>query len=197
MSQGRLFVVAGPSGAGKGTLIEELLKRYPQAWLSVSATTRKPRLGDKHGVQYYFLEEGEFKERARRGAFLEWAEVHGNLYGTPLDKVMEKKSQGRDVILEIDVDGARQVRSRDPDAVTIFVMPPSIEVLEERLRGRGTEKEKELQKRLRNALKESKKKDDFDYVVINDDFHRAADKLCAIYEMESPVVQAAKKENGR
>jgi guanylate kinase len=197
MPQGRLFVVAGPSGAGKGTLVKELLSRYTQAWLSVSATTRKPRSGEEQGVQYHFLKDQEFKDLARRGDFLEWAEVHGNLYGTPLDKVAEKRSQGQDVILEIDVKGARQVRSRDPDAVAIFVLPPSIEILEERLRGRATEGEAELQERLRNAQEESREKDDFDYVVLNDDLNRAAQELCAIYEMESPVVQAAKKENRR
>jgi len=197
MPQGRLFVVAGPSGAGKGTLIKELISRYPQVWLSVSATTRKPRSGEKQGVQYHFLEDQDFRDLARRGDFLEWAEVHGNLYGTPLDKVVEKRSQGQDVILEIDVKGARQVRSRDPDAVAIFVLPPSVEILEERLRGRATEGEAELQERLRNAQEESREKDDFDYVVLNDDLDRAAQELCAIYEMESAVVQAAKKENRR
>lgn len=197
MPQGRLFVVAGPSGAGKGTLIKELISRYPQVWLSVSATTRKPRSGEKQGVQYHFLEDQDFRDLARRGDFLEWAEVHGNLYGTPLDKVVEKRSQGQDVILEIDVKGARQVRSRDPDAVAIFVLPPSVEILEERLRGRATEGEAELQERLRNAQEESREKVDFDYVVLNDDLDRAAQELCAIYEMESAVVQAAKKENRR
>jgi guanylate kinase len=197
MPQGRLFVVAGPSGAGKGTLIRELLGRYPKAWLSVSATTRKPRSGEGKGVQYHFLEEGEFRDLIDRGSFLEWAEVHGNLYGTPLDEVENRRSLGQDVILEIDVKGARQVKSREPDAVTIFVLPPSIEVLEERLRGRATEEEAELRKRLKNAREESKEKDDFDYVVLNDDLYRAAQELCAIYEMESPVVQAAKKENRR
>ena len=197
MPQGRLFVVAGPSGAGKGTLIEELIRRYPQAWLSISATTRKPRSGEKQGAKYHFIEDQEFREMAQKGAFLEWEEVHGNLYGTPLDKIMEKRSQGKDVILEIDVKGARQVRSRDPEAVAIFVQPPSIEILEERLRGRATEGEAELRERLRNAIEESREKDDFDYVVLNDDLNRAAQELCAIYERESPVVQAAKKENRR
>lgn len=187
MPQGRLFVVAGPSGAGKGTLIAEILRRYPRTWLSVSATTRTPRPGEKEGIQYHFLEEDEFRELARRGEFLEWAEVHGNLYGTPRSRVEEKRSQGKDVILEIDVQGARQVRSKDPGAVTIFVQPPSIEVLEERLRGRGTEGEEELRKRLENALEESREKDDYDYVVINDDLNHAAGEFCAIYEKESPL----------
>jgi len=139
MPQGRLFVVAGPSGAGKGTLIEELLKRYPTAWLSVSATTRKPRPDEVEGVQYNFLDSDEFRELVEKGEFLEWAEVHGNLYGTPRARVERELARGLDVILEIDVQGARQVREKIPDAVAVFVLPPSLEVLEERLRNRGTE----------------------------------------------------------
>ncbi|MDY6796815.1 MAG: guanylate kinase [Actinomycetota bacterium] len=186
MSKGRLFVVAGPSGAGKGTLIAELEERYPQVWISISATTRKPRSDEKEGMQYYFLEREDFERRAGRGEFLEWAEVHGNLYGTPLSSVKEKRSRGRDVILEIDVEGAEQVRAREPDAVNVFVMPPSMKVLERRLRKRGTEGEEELKRRMRNAREESKAKDDFDYIIINDDLDRAAGELCAIYVRESP-----------
>ncbi len=192
MSRGRLFVVAGPSGAGKGTLIEELLRRHPTAWLSISATTRKPRPGESHGVQYFFLDEKTFRERAGRGEFLEWAEVHGNLYGTPRDEVMERLEGGRDVILEIDVQGARQVREKVPDAVGIFVMPPSLEELERRLRGRGTESDRELERRLRNAREESRAAEEYRYVVVNDDLHRAREELCAIYEDESPLVKADK-----
>ncbi len=188
MSQGRLFVVAGPSGAGKGTLIEELLRRYHTASLSISATTRKPRQGETDGVQYYFLDEQEFRDAARKGMFLEWAEVHGNLYGTPRAKVERELARGRDVILEIDVQGARQVREKAKGAVSIFVQTPSIRVLEERLRKRGTEGERELQKRLRNAREESREKDDYDYVVLNDELHRAAEEFCAIYENESPLL---------
>lgn len=188
MPQGRLFVVAGPSGAGKGTLIEELLKRYPSANLSVSATTRKPRPGEADGVQYYFLDEEGFRELAGKGMFLEWAEVHGNLYGTPREKVERELARGRDVILEIDVQGARQVREKIDDAVTIFVYTPTLEVLEERLRRRGTEDQDELERRLRNALEENKEKDDYDYAVLNDQLHRAVEELCAIYERESPLI---------
>jgi guanylate kinase len=187
MPRGRLFVVAGPSGAGKGTLIRELLGRYPCTWLSVSVTTRKPRPGEKDGLQYFFITRDEFEKRTSRGDFLEWAEVHGNLYGTPREEVENKKRRGLDVILEIDVQGAAQVRSSEPEAVTIFVLPPSIEVLEKRLHGRGTEDEDELKERLGNAIEESKRKDEYDYVVINDDLQHAAMELYTIYEKESPL----------
>jgi guanylate kinase len=197
MPQGRLFVVAGPSGAGKGTLIEELLKRYRTAWLSVSATTRKPRPDEEEGIQYHFLDSDEFRELAKKGEFLEWAEVHGNLYGTPRARVERELARGLDVILEIDVQGARQVREKMPDAVAVFVLPPSLEVLEERLRSRGTEGEDELERRLRNALEESQEKDDYEYVVLNDRLHRAVEEFCAIYEKESPLVEKDVRVNGR
>ena len=187
MSQGRLFVVAGPSGAGKGTLIAELLKRYDTAWLSISSTTRKPRRGEVEGSQYHFLDEDDFKASARKGEFLEWAEVHGNLYGTPRARVEEKLAQGKDVILEIDVQGARQVREKMPHAVSIFVLPPSLQVLEERLRERGTEGEEELRRRLENARRESRHKEDYEYVVVNGQLHRAVEEFCGIYEKESPL----------
>lgn len=185
MPQGRLFVVAGPSGAGKGTLISELLRRYPSAWLSVSATTRRPRQGEADGEQYYFFAEDEFRQMAARGDFLEWAEVHGNLYGTPAGAVADRLARGQDVILEIDVQGARQVREKMPEAVSVFVLPPSAGVLEERLRNRGTEDEVELRQRLRNALEESRERNEYQYVVVNDQLHRAVDEFCAIYEKES------------
>lgn len=193
MPRGRLFVVAGPSGAGKGTLIAELLRRYPTAWLSVSSTTRKPRKGEVEGAQYHFMDEGEFLASVSRGEFLEWARVHGNLYGTPRVEVERKLSQGFDVILEIDVQGAGQVRSEMPQALSVFVLPPSSRVLEERLRKRGTEGEEDLGRRLENALEESRQKDEYDYVVLNDQLHRAVEEFCGIYEKESPVVEKRKR----
>jgi guanylate kinase len=189
MPRGRLFVVAGPSGAGKGTLVEELLRRYPTAWLSVSATTRKPRPGEAEGVQYHFLEEERFRELVDQDEFLEWAEVHGNLYGTPGTMVARQLASGHDVILEIDVQGARQVKEKMPDAVSVFVTPPSLEVLEERLRGRGTEDDNEIERRMRNAREESLEKNDYSYVVLNDRLHRAVEELCAIYEEESLLIK--------
>jgi len=197
MQRGRLFVVAGPSGAGKGTLIEGLMGRHPRTWLSVSATTRKPRPGEEDGVQYHFLDREEFMRRVEAGEFLEWAEVHGNLYGTPRDRVEEKLDSGYDVILEIDVQGARQVKEKVPQAVTVFVTTPSPRELEERLRRRGTEGEEELRERLRNALEEERQKDHFRYVIINDRLEDAVDELCAIYETESPLAGIDSAKNGR
>lgn len=197
MRRGRLFVVAGPSGAGKGTLIAELLKRYPRARLSVSATTREPRPGEREGVEYHFLDRKEFERRAQAGEFLEWAEVHGNLYGTPRRAVEEWLEGGHDVILEIDVQGAWQVRERMPEAVTVFVAPPSLEALEERLRRRGTESEEEIRRRLRNAVRENEERTGFRHVVVNDDLRRAVDELCAIYEKESESLETTEKQDGR
>jgi len=168
-------------------LIAELLRRYPRTWLSVSATTRRPRPGEREGVEYFFMDEEEFARKADAGGFLEWAEVHGRRYGTPRHRVMEKMDEGCDVILEIDVQGAEQVRERMPDAVTVFVEPPSLEELERRLRERGTESEEELRERLANARLESREAAKFDYVVVNDELPRAVDELCAIYERESPL----------
>lgn len=184
MGKGRLFVVSGPSGVGKGTVISALLSKYPKAWLSISATTRKPRPGERHGVDYFFIEEDDFLDKARKGDFLEWAEVHGNLYGTPVDEVERKLAEGRDVFLEIDVKGALQVMEKVPDAITIFLAPPSMEELEKRLLKRGTESEEEIDIRLRNAEKEARLAQSFRYLIINDDLERAVDELCAIYEKE-------------
>lgn len=167
-------------------MIAELQRRYPRTWLSVSATTRRPRPGEREGVEYYFLDEEEFARKADAGGFLEWAEVHGKLYGTPRQQVVEKMREGRDVLLEIDVQGAEQVRERMPDAVSVFVKPPSLEELERRLRERGTESEEELRERLKNARLESREAGKFDYVIVNDELSRAVDELCAIYEKESP-----------
>jgi guanylate kinase len=184
MGKGHLFVVSGPSGVGKGTLIGALLRRYPEAWLSVSATTRKPRPGEREGVDYFFLDEEEFLEGVRRGRFLEWAEVHGHLYGTPAEEVERKLSEGRDVFLEIDVKGALQVMEKVPEAVTVFIAPPSMEELEERLRRRGTEGEEEIDVRLRNAQQEAEFAPSFRYKLVNDRLDHAVEELCAIYERE-------------
>lgn len=185
MGKGKLFVVSGPSGVGKGTVIGALIRKYPdRTWLSVSATTRRPRPAEREGVDYYFMDEAEFLEWVRKGKFLEWAQVHGNLYGTPLDEVERRVADGKDVFLEIDVKGALQVMEKVPDAVTVFLAPPSLEELESRLRKRGTESEEEIDTRLRNARWEAQFVPSFRYVVVNDDLDRAVKELCAIYERE-------------
>jgi guanylate kinase len=146
-----------------------------------------PREGESDGVQYFFVTEEAFRAMIAAGDFLEWAEVHGKLYGTPRSGVSDMLAAGKDVILEIDVQGARQVREKVPGAVAIFVAPPSAEVLEERLRKRGTEDEAELRRRLRNADAESREKVDYGYVIVNDQLYRAVEEFCAIYEKESPL----------
>jgi guanylate kinase len=169
LRRGRLIVVSGPSGAGKSTLIRVALDMVPELAYSVSATTRKPREGEVDGRDYIFLTREEFEERIREGWFLEWAEYSGNLYGTPEHRVEELLSKGLSVILEIELQGARKVREKRPEAVMIFVQAPSLEETRKRLEGRATEDEKALEARMTTALTEVSAKDEFDYEVINSD----------------------------
>lgn len=176
-STSRLFVVSGPSGAGKGTLVALVRKQLPGLGLTVSATTRRPREGEVDGVSYFFLDPDEFQRRIDAGDFVEWANVHGHKYGTLASEVDRNLSQGSSVILEIDVQGALQVKERFPEAVLIFIKPPSLDVLRERLVGRGTESEDSLELRLENARGELALADRYDEVILNDDKHRAATEL--------------------
>jgi guanylate kinase len=178
--EGTLFVISGPSGVGKGTLRKELFRRLGRLSYSVSCTTRTPRTGEKEGVDYFFLDRETFDRFLSRGAFLEWAEVHGNLYGTLEETVRNSLAEGKDVILEIDVQGAIQVKERMPEAVFIFISPPGESELVRRLCQRGTEKEQELKKRLENARKELKAASDYDHVVVNDNINRASKELVEI-----------------
>ena len=183
MRHGTLIVVAGPSGVGKGSVDRRLLARDPEGRaLSVSATTRPPRPGETDGVDYAFVAEDRFDEMIRTGALLEWAEIVGHRSGTPRRFVEEQRRAGRDVILEIDVKGAQQVRDRVPDALLIFLMPPSFEELERRLRSRGTEDEQRIEERLRTARWELEQTGWFDHVVVNDDLERATEEVAAIIE---------------
>lgn len=179
MRKGNLFVISGPSGAGKGTLVASLLKKMPDVWVSVSATTRSPRPGEVDGVNYYFLDNAEFDAIIAEGGFLEWASVHDNKYGTLRSKVEERIAQGKQVILEIDVQGAMLVRKAMPEAHLIFIEPPSMEELEKRLRGRATEPEDVIIKRLKNAKVELSYKMEYDIQLVNDDIVSATDKLVA------------------
>jgi guanylate kinase len=174
---GRLVVLTGPSGVGKGTVVAELRRMRPDVWVSVSATTRAPRPGDVDGVQYHFWTRQRFDRTIAEGGFLEWAEFAGNRYGTPRAEVADRLAAGQSVLLEIELNGARQVRTAMPAAMMVFLSPPSWADLEARLRGRGTEDEAAIARRLDRARHELDAAGEFDAVVINDDVVRAAREL--------------------
>jgi guanylate kinase len=178
--RGRLVVLTGPSGVGKGTLVSHLRQRHPELYLSVSVTTRPPRPGEQEGVNYYFRTREEFLRLVEAGELLEWAQYAGNFYGTPRQIVFEKLSQGQDVLLEIELAGARQVRKLCPEAIRIFLSPPSLEELERRIRQRGQDSEDSIERRLQQARKELEAKDEFDYVIVNDNLERALQELEAL-----------------
>ena len=180
MDRGRLIVVSGPSGAGKSTLIRQALDVVPGLAYSVSATTRAPREGEVDGRDYIFLTREEFEERIREGWFLEWAEYSGNLYGTPEHRIEELLGTGLSVILEIELQGARKVREKRPEAAMIFVQAPSLEETRKRLEGRATEDEKALEARMTTALTEVSAKEEFDYEVINSDRWQAREGIIRI-----------------
>ena len=187
MRKGLLVVVSGPSGAGKGTICQALLERTPLAY-SVSATTRKPRAGEVDGVNYHFLSVEAFEEMIEKNGLLEWAKVYDNYYGTPLKKVEEKLAAGEDILLEIDTQGAMKVREKFPEGVYIFILPPSLAELERRIRGRDTETEDVLQKRLAAAIDEIEAGKCYKYVVTNDEVDGAVDSVCAILAAERRLV---------
>ncbi|MCF2706440.1 guanylate kinase [Arcanobacterium haemolyticum] len=179
---GRAFVVAGPSGVGKGTVLAEVMKRAPECWLSISATTRAPRPGEVDGTHYFFVSDDEFDRLVADGDMLEWAVVHGkHRYGTPRQPVLDAIEAGKVVILEVDLDGARQIRSTMPEVSQVFIAPPSWEELESRLRGRATESEDQVRRRLETATTELAAESEFDIVVVNDTVARATDKLLHIF----------------
>jgi guanylate kinase len=179
---GLLVVLAGPSGVGKGTVHRRLRDELADVELSVSVTTRPPRVGEVDGVDYHFVDRPTFESMAEDGRLLEWAEYAGNLYGTPLVPVEQAVAAGRVVLLEIEVQGALQVIDRVPEALTVFLVPPSWEELERRLRARGTEDEETVARRLRTARRELGCRDDFDAVVINDDLGRCVAEVRALIE---------------
>ena len=165
----KLIIITGPSGVGKGTVVKELLDRNKDIWLSISATTRNPRMGEKDGENYYFISDERFKDMIDKKEFLEWAQFAGNYYGTPLSTVNEKIEKGFVVLLEIEVDGAIQIKEKFPEALSIFLLPPSKEELEKRIRNRGTEKEEAIDRRLSSANYEIASSDEFDFVLTNHD----------------------------
>lgn len=182
--KGNLIIISSPSGGGKGTLIREVLERVPNLGYSVSLTTRAPRFGEEDGRHYHFVSKEEFQKQIDEGGFLEYAEVHGNLYGTSKEQTEKITSEGRDVILEIDVQGAEAVMKNIPGAVSIFILPPSYDTLRARLTARATEASNDLDVRLKNSHYEVSRYSKFKYVVINDEVHTAAGKLISVIASE-------------
>ncbi len=182
--KGSLFIISGPSGAGKGTIYNRILELKPEMKKSVSVTTRAPRPGEIEGVHYYFRTLEQYQEMIAGGEFLETAQVYKNCYGTPKAPVFRMLDEGCDVLFEIDTLGVKQVKARYPEAVAIFIMPPSFEILEQRLRGRGTESEESIQRRLSAAKSELMKYNLFDYIVFNDDIDKATADVVSIIDAE-------------
>ncbi|WP_138203283.1 guanylate kinase [Haloimpatiens lingqiaonensis] len=193
-SKGLLIVISGPSGTGKGTICKEVLKRN-DFWLSVSATTRSPRKGEQHGKEYYFLTKEEFEAKIEERDFLEYAHVYNNYYGTPKSNVIEKLEKGKDVILEIDIQGAINVKKAYSEAILIFILPPSYEELKNRIVNRGTETEESLKTRLESANREIECSKEYDYVVVNDTVDAAVRRVesiilaekCKLKKMQSLI----------
>ncbi len=184
MSRGILLVISGFAGTGKGTIVSELLDKYDNYALSVSATTRKPRPGEVDGVHYFFRTVDEFQEMIAKDALLEYAEYVGNFYGTPRGYVEQQLALGRDVILEIEMQGALKIKEKFPETLLLFVVPPSAETLKERLQGRGTESKEVIEKRLSRAVEETSYIRQYDYLVINDDLQTCVEELHGIIQSE-------------
>ena len=182
--RGILFIISAPSGTGKTTLCKQLTANLPDLWHSVSCTTRKPRPGEEHGREYYFIDEQPFQEMIDRNEFVEWARVYGNLYGTPWKSLTEKIDQGIDVLLEIDVQGTMQVKKRFEDSVSIFILPPSIAVLRSRLQTRASDSPEEIQRRLQKVKEEVWSYREYAYIVRNDDLTRSLRDLESIFWSE-------------
>ena len=178
----KLIILTGPSGVGKGTIVKEILGREKNFWLSISATTREPREGEKEGENYYFLNKGKFKEMIEKKLFLEWAEFAGNYYGTPLSSVNAKIKKGYTVLLEIEVEGAKQIKEKFPNSLSIFLLPPNKAELERRIRSRGTEKEDAIKKRLLRANYEISASNKFDFELTNHNVDETAKKIIKLIQ---------------
>ena len=182
--KGLLIVISAPSGTGKTTLTHMLLKEFPDMEFSVSYTTRKPRTGEVNGKDYFFVDRETFEKMIEEGDFLEWAEVYGNLYGTSKSQVLKALNEGKDVLLDIDTQGALQVKKNFPEAVLIFILPPSLKELERRLRNRGTDDEETIERRLKTARVEIERAPLYDYIVVNDVLEKAYENLKSIVVAE-------------
>ena len=182
-NQKQLIIITGPSGVGKGTVVKEVLNmNSKKLWLSISATTRKARAGEINGEHYYFLSKENFKKMIKDNLFIEWAEFAGNFYGTPVKSITQKIDSGYKVILEIEVEGARQIKEKFPDSLSIFLLPPNIRELEKRIRNRSTEDEESISRRLQRSKFEISCSKDFDYIVINDDIQETINKVFEIVD---------------
>ena len=184
LKKGLLIVISGASGTGKGTVCKKLLEDLPQMFYSISATTRQPRNGEVDGKEYFFISVEQFKSWLAEDKFLEYAEVYGNFYGTPLHTIEERRNNGVDVLLEIDVQGALKVMSKCPDGVYIFLLPPSIEELRNRIKNRGTESPESLTRRINSATNEIATAKNYQYVVVNDSVNAAVEKIKSIITAE-------------
>jgi guanylate kinase len=180
--KGRLFILSAPSGAGKTTLCRALLEHFRDMFYSVSYTTRDPRKGETKGVDYHFITKDDFKEKIKENKWAEWAEVHGNYYGTSAVFLDKAVASGKDVLLDIDVEGTMQIVRRYPDAVTIFIMPPSLDALRSRMESRGTDSEEVIARRMANAEKEISQKDIYRHVIVNENLTKALAELVSIVE---------------
>lgn len=184
VQKGVLIVLSGPSGAGKGTICKDLLNKNPEINYSISATTRQPRTGEQNGINYFFISQERFKEMIRQNELLEWAEVYGNFYGTPRKYVMDLLENGKDVILEIDTQGAMKVKESFPEGVYIYIVPPSLDELADRIYKRGTDSLDSIKKRLNCACDELNCSYNYNYIVVNDELPSAVNKVAAIIKAE-------------
>lgn len=184
--RGHLFIISAPSGTGKTTLLKAVRKRFPDMLYSISSTTRAPRNGEQDGVDYHFISRAAFKKNIEKEYWAEWAEVHGNYYGTSAQFIEKSLASGRDVFLDIDVQGTVQILKHFPDSVTIFVLPPSMNILRKRLAERGTESKTVMEKRLAEAQKEMTHKNRYAHIIVNDELPQAIEKLTAIIQGYRP-----------
>ena len=190
-----IIIISAPSGSGKTTVVERLLAELPRVKRSISCTTRPPRQGEQEGRDYFFVSEGDFRRKIENGEFLEWEETFGNFYGTPLEQFTGAMENGQDLILSIDVKGARQVKEKFPGAISVFIMPPSTEELESRLRKRNTDRKDQVDLRLKEARRELEAADEYDYLVVNDDLDGAVTELKSVLEAERQKRQENAKKD--